>query len=217
LVPFAAVRLAAGLLFAAPAVPLLVVGEAYSEPAPFQCFTSFIDRELAERVRRGRLEEFSRFGWQGTIADPNAPATFVASRLNHALGGAPRHRALREYYRRWLTLRRTHAALGARDKDLTRVALEDAVLTLTRATPDRDVLPARRRARRGARAHPRAAGADRDGLRRAPRHARDGRTAGRRGAWARAPEPRRPGPLRDGPRERAHRGRRARRPRGASG
>src|SRR5439155_489246 len=83
----------------------------------------------AERVRRGRLEEFSRFGWQGTIADPNAPATFVASRLNHALGGAPRHRALREYYRRWLTLRRTHAALGAHDKDLTRVALDDAVLT----------------------------------------------------------------------------------------
>src|SRR5256886_15370857 len=64
----------------------------------------------------------------------SAPATFVASRLNHALGGAPRHRALREYYRRWLTLRRTHAALGARDKDLMRVALDDAVLTLTRAT-----------------------------------------------------------------------------------
>src|SRR2546430_17635793 len=65
----------------------------------------------------------------------SAPATFVAARLNHALGGAPRHRALREYYRRWLTLRRTPAALGARDKDLTRVALADAVLTLTPATP----------------------------------------------------------------------------------
>ena len=138
LVPFAAVKLAAGLLFAAPAVPLLFMGEEYGETAPFHFFTSFIDRELAERVRRGRLEEFSRFGWQGTIADPNAPATFVASRLNHALGGAPRHRALREYYRRWLTLRRTHAALGAHDKDLTRVALDDAVLTLTRATPAGD-------------------------------------------------------------------------------
>src|SRR3989454_36516 len=114
------------------------MGEEYGETAPFHFFTSFIDRELAERVRRGRLEEFSRFGWQGTIADPNAPATFVASRLNHALGGAPRHRALREYYRRWLTLRRTHAALGARDKDLMRVALDDAVLTLTRATPAGD-------------------------------------------------------------------------------
>src|SRR2546426_4954107 len=115
-ISFAAVKLAAGLLFAAPAVPLLFMGEEYGETAPFHFFTSFIDRELAERVRRGRLEEFSRFGWQGTIADPNAPATFVASRLNHALGGAPRHRALREYYRRWLTLRPTHAALGARDK-----------------------------------------------------------------------------------------------------
>src|SRR2546428_3517170 len=114
------------------------MGEEYGETAPFHFFTSFIDRELAERVRRGRLEEFSRFGWQGTIADPNAPATFVAARLNHALGGAPRHRALREYYRRSLTLRPTHAALGARDQDLTRVALDDAVLTLTRATPAGD-------------------------------------------------------------------------------
>jgi maltooligosyltrehalose trehalohydrolase len=138
LVPFAAVRLAAGLLFAAPAVPLLFMGEEYGETAPFHFFTSFLDRELAERVRRGRLEEFSRFGWQGTIADPSAPATFVASRLNHALAGAPRHRALREYYRGWLALRRTHPALGARDKEGTRVALDDAVLTLTRATPAGD-------------------------------------------------------------------------------
>jgi len=138
LVPFGAVKVAAGLLFAAPAVPLLFMGEEYGETAPFHFFTSFLDRELAERVRRGRLEEFSRFGWQGTIADPNAPATFVASRLNHALAGAPRHRALREYYRRWLALRRTHPALGARDKEGTHVALDDAVLTLTRATPAGD-------------------------------------------------------------------------------
>ncbi|PYM43131.1 MAG: malto-oligosyltrehalose trehalohydrolase [Candidatus Rokuibacteriota bacterium] len=138
LVPFGAVKVAAGLLFAAPAVPLLFMGEEYGETAPFHFFTSFLDRELAERVRRGRLEEFSRFGWQGTIADPNAPATFVASRLNHALAGAPRHRALREYYRRWLALRRSHPALGARDKEGTHVALDDAVLTLTRATPAGD-------------------------------------------------------------------------------
>ena len=135
LMPFAAVKLAAGLLFAAPAVPLLFMGEEYGETAPFHFFTSFLDRELAERVRRGRLEELGRFGWRGTIADPSAPGTFVASRINHALAGAPRHRALREYYRRWLTLRRTHPALGARDKELSRVALDDAVLTLTRATP----------------------------------------------------------------------------------
>src|SRR5207249_1541155 len=57
------------------------------------------------------------------------------SQLNHALAAAPRHRALREYYRRWLALRRGHPALGARNKNLTRVALDAAVLTVTRATP----------------------------------------------------------------------------------
>src|SRR2546430_17171388 len=78
------------------------MGGGYGDTAPFLFFTSFLDRELAERGRRGRLQEFGRFGWRGTIPDPGAPATFVASRLNHALASAPRHRALREYYRQWL-------------------------------------------------------------------------------------------------------------------
>src|SRR5207244_3913008 len=127
--------LAAGLMFVTPAVPLLFMGEEYGDTAPFLFFTSFLDRELSERVRRGRLQELSRFGWKGRIPDPGAPATFVASQLNHALAAAPRHRALREYYRRWLALRRGHPALGARNKNLTRVALDAAVLTVTRATP----------------------------------------------------------------------------------
>src|SRR2546430_10390197 len=77
------------------------MGGGYGDTAPFLFFTSFLDRELAERARRGRLQEFDRFGWRGTIPHPGAPATFVASRLNHALASAPRHRALREYYRQW--------------------------------------------------------------------------------------------------------------------
>jgi maltooligosyltrehalose trehalohydrolase len=135
LVPYEALKLAAGLMFVVPAVPLLFMGEEYGETARFLFFTSFLDRELSERVRRGRVQEFSRYGWQGTIPDPGAPATFLASRLNHALATAPRHRALREYYRRWLALRRTHPALGAHDKELTRAALDDGVLTVTRARP----------------------------------------------------------------------------------
>ena len=135
LVSYEALKLAAGLMFVTPAVPLLFMGEEYGDTAPFLFFTSFLDRELSERVRRGRLQELSRFGWKGRIPDPGAPATFVASQLNHALAAAPRHRALREYYRRWLALRRGHPALGARNKNLTHVALDAAVLTVTRATP----------------------------------------------------------------------------------
>ena len=116
LVPFEAVKLAVGLMFVTPAIPLLFMGEEYGETARFQFFCSFLDRNLSEAVRRGRVDELARFGWHAMGSDPNAPNTFVSSRLNHPLAGAPRHRGLREYYRRWLTLRRTHPALGTRHK-----------------------------------------------------------------------------------------------------
>ena len=137
IVSFEAVKLAAALLFVSPAVPLLFMGEEYGETAPFQYFTSFIDRELSQAVRRGRAAEFSRFAWTRPIPDPDAPSTFVASRLNHALAGAPRHRELYQYYRRWLELRRTHPALGAAHKQRARAILDAAgeVLTVTRSAP----------------------------------------------------------------------------------
>ena len=135
--PFEAVKLAAALMFVTPALPLLFMGEEYGETAPFQYFTSFIDRELAEAVRRGRTAEFARFAWARPVPDPDAPSTFVASRLNHALAGAPRHRELYRYYREWLALRRRHPALGAAGKSLTRATLDAAgeVLTVTRSGP----------------------------------------------------------------------------------
>ena len=136
LLPLEAVKLAAALMFASPALPLLFMGEEYGETSPFQFFTSFLDPALVEAVRRGRAAEFARFSWQGELPDPGAPATFLRSRLNHALATAPRHRELREYYRRWLAMRREHPALGARHKERTRVALDGDVLTLARAAPD---------------------------------------------------------------------------------
>jgi maltooligosyltrehalose trehalohydrolase len=134
-VPFEAVKLAAALMFVAPALPLIFMGEEYGETAPFQFFTSFLDRDLADAVRRGRTAEFSRFAWQGSVPDPGEPSTFVRSRLSHALGQAPRHRELRAYYRHWLALRRSHPALGARGKERTRATLDDPVLVVDRAGP----------------------------------------------------------------------------------
>jgi maltooligosyltrehalose trehalohydrolase len=142
ILPFEAVKLAAGLMFAAPAVPQLFMGEEYGETAPFQFFTSFLDRELAAAVRRGRTAEFSRFAWQGAVPDPGDPATFVRSRLNLSLATAPRHRALREYYRAWLALRRAHPALGAANKQLTQAGLEpnNTVLSVTRSAPSGETI-----------------------------------------------------------------------------
>lgn len=78
------------------------------------------------------------------MPDPGDPATFVRSRLSHALASAPRHRELREYYRRWLELRLRHPALGSRHKDRVEAELHDGgsvgtaagpVLTLRRSAP----------------------------------------------------------------------------------
>jgi maltooligosyltrehalose trehalohydrolase len=137
ILPFEALKLAAALMFAAPALPLLFMGEEYGETAPFQFFTSFLDPDLAAAVRRGRTAEFSRFAWQGTVPDPGDPATFVRSRLNHSLAAAPRRRGLREYYRTWLALRRSHAALGAANKQLAQASLApgNTMLSLTRSAP----------------------------------------------------------------------------------
>jgi maltooligosyltrehalose trehalohydrolase len=138
IVSFAAVKMAAALMFAAPALPLLFMGEEYGETAPFQFFTSFLDPALVEAVRQGRAAEFARFGWEGKIPDPSEPATFLRSRLSHALAGAPRHRELREYYRQWLALRRAHPALGAGGKTRAQCEVDatGALLTLTRPAPD---------------------------------------------------------------------------------
>jgi maltooligosyltrehalose trehalohydrolase len=134
IVPFAAAKMAAALLFATPALPLLFMGEEYGETSPFQFFTSYLDPALVEAVRRGRAAEFARFGWEGKIPDPSEPATFLRSRLSHPLAGAPRHRELRDYYRAWLALRRSHPALGARGSGRTQCEVDPAsnVLTLTR-------------------------------------------------------------------------------------
>jgi maltooligosyltrehalose trehalohydrolase len=137
-VSFAAVKMAAALLFAAPALPLLFMGEEYGETAPFQFFTSFLDPTLVEAVRSGRAAEFARFGWEGKIPDPSEPATFLRSRLSHALAGAPRHRELRDYYGQWLRLRRSHPALGAGGKTRAQCEVDPtgSVLTLSRPGPD---------------------------------------------------------------------------------
>jgi maltooligosyltrehalose trehalohydrolase len=136
-VSFPATKLAAALLFAAPALPLLFMGEEYGETSPFQFFTSYLDPALVEAVRRGRAAEFARFGWEGKIPDPSEPATYLRSRLSHPLAGAPRHRELRDYYRQWLNLRRTHPALGAHGKERTQCEVDAGgnVLTLSRLGP----------------------------------------------------------------------------------
>jgi maltooligosyltrehalose trehalohydrolase len=125
LVPFEALKLAAGLVMLSPFLPMLFMGEEYGEMAPFQYFVSHGDPGLIEAVRKGRLEEFSRFGWKGEVPDPQDEETFLRSRLAWHLRDAPPHKYLLALYQELLRLRREDPVLSQRDKkNLEAVAYE---------------------------------------------------------------------------------------------
>jgi len=142
LVPFEALKLAAGAVLLSPYAPLLFMGEEYGETAPFLYFVSHSDPGLIEAVRKGRREEFAKFAWSGEPPDPQDEATFRASRLDPALAETPRGRALRDFYAMLLRLRRERPALRERRRDRTSAAVYEAqrVLMVHRASPQEQVL-----------------------------------------------------------------------------
>jgi maltooligosyltrehalose trehalohydrolase len=104
-------RLAASLLLLAPHLPLMFMGEEYGEDQPFLFFCSFLDADLIERVREGRRREFTGFGWQGEVPDPQAEATWALSRLSWSWPDESSRAGLRRLYRDLLTARRSWPAL----------------------------------------------------------------------------------------------------------
>ncbi|MBX5489623.1 MAG: malto-oligosyltrehalose trehalohydrolase [Chloroflexi bacterium] len=139
LVPFDALKLAAGALLLAPCLPLLFMGEEYGEPHPFPYFTSHTDPALAAAVSHGRREEFAAFAWQGTVPDPQAEATFRSALLQHHLASEGRHRQLREWYQTLLRLRRELPALAALDRTRLSVWTDGRVLVMQRWAEDQTV------------------------------------------------------------------------------
>ena len=96
LAPWPAIKAMQAVLLLAPNVPLLFMGEEWGATQPFCFFTDFHD-ELADAVREGRRREFQKFPQfadetaRAAIPDPNALATFVASRLDWSVPQDPEH------------------------------------------------------------------------------------------------------------------------------
>lgn len=123
LVDFPYLKAAAGLLFTAPYIPMLFMGEEYAEETPFLFFTDYQDPELKKAVVRGRREEFASFGW-GDIPNPEDEATFLASRLTPRDRWRPHQQQLFNFYRDLIALRRNHPALNKPDKSGTAVKVD---------------------------------------------------------------------------------------------
>jgi maltooligosyltrehalose trehalohydrolase len=123
IVGFEKLKLAAGMVLLSPFVPLLFMGEEYGETAPFQYFVSHADQSLIAAVRKGRTDEFARFGWQGEIPDPQSVETFERSRLNWSLLDTGKHQILREFYAALLGLRRSIPSLSNLSKEHTKASV----------------------------------------------------------------------------------------------
>jgi maltooligosyltrehalose trehalohydrolase len=116
IVPFEALKLAAGIVLLSPYLPLIFMGEEYGETAPYPYFVSHSDPGLIEAVRRGRRDEFASFGWEGAPPDPQSEETFQSAKLNPGLHHLPGpHRYLWEFYRRLIALRRSSGVLSTPD------------------------------------------------------------------------------------------------------
>jgi len=140
LVPFPALKLAAGLVLCAPNLPLLFMGEEYGETASFLYFTSHSNPGLIQAVREGRRREFAAFAWSQEVPDPQDPKTFRRSVLDHHLREREPHRSLLRFYHDVIALRKRSPALQNCSKEHLEVTMlpEQQVLLIRRWQPQED-------------------------------------------------------------------------------
>lgn len=111
LAPRRVVEALTAILILGPHIPMLFMGEEWGEVNSFGFFTDF-HGELAEAVRTGRRDEFRRFARfadeanREQIPDPNAPSTFLASRIDWSRREQPAGRERQALIARLLTIRR---------------------------------------------------------------------------------------------------------------
>lgn len=138
LVDFESLKLAAAAVILSPSIPFLFMGEEYDEPAPFNYFTSHLDPGLGRAVREGRIREFARFHWTHQPPDPQATATFAASRLHRELANEGGHKQLWQYYQELLRLRREHGAIRQADRRQGEVTVVEQEKLLIARRRERD-------------------------------------------------------------------------------
>ena len=105
-VPSDLVKVGAGLVLTAPYTPMLFMGEEWGATTPWAYFTDHVAEWLADAVRTGRRAEFGAHGWApDDVPDPQAEATFLASKLDWAQPAAQPHRGLLAWHQRLIALR----------------------------------------------------------------------------------------------------------------
>jgi maltooligosyltrehalose trehalohydrolase len=130
LVSFDMQKLMAAAVMVSPYLPMLFMGEEYSETNPFQYFVSHTDPELAEAVRKGRKAEFAAFHAQGEAPDPVAEETFSRSKLQWKLLHKEPHKTMFRYYQALIQLRKHNPVLKQLDRQRLTVQANEKQNTL---------------------------------------------------------------------------------------
>ncbi|RAJ92528.1 maltooligosyltrehalose trehalohydrolase [Larkinella arboricola] len=130
LVSFEMQKLMAGAVLVSPYLPLLFMGEEWSEPNPFLYFISHTEEELVEAVRQGRKSEFADFHGQGEVPDPFADETFQRSKLQWELLRQDPHQTMFRYYQALIALRKQQPALRQLSRQHLEVTVQEDQQTL---------------------------------------------------------------------------------------
>ena len=126
LISFGMQKVMAAAVIVSPYLPMLFMGEEWSEPAPFLYFVSHSDPELAEAVRKGRAAEFASFHREGEAPDPVAEETFQRSKLQWHLTANGHHNTMLRYYKKLLSLRKSEPALRNLNREQMTVVLHES-------------------------------------------------------------------------------------------
>ena len=120
-------RIAAAIVLTSPFIPMLFQGEEWGASTPFLYFAGHPEPELARAVSAGRRREFAAFGWNpDEIPDPQAPETFVRSKLDWSEIEREPHRSILQWHRDLIGLRGRFPELSDGRLDLVNVAFDES-------------------------------------------------------------------------------------------
>lgn len=140
LVSFEGLKLAAGVLFTSPFIPMLFMGEEFAEENPFHYFISHGDPDLVRAVQQGRKREFEYFNSQnkGDFSDPQERETFNDSKLNWNFKEEAAKNTIFKYYKYLIRLKKEGALNAFRNNEMeTEVDEERKTLQVLSKSDDR--------------------------------------------------------------------------------
>jgi maltooligosyltrehalose trehalohydrolase len=123
-------KLMAGAVLFAPFLPMLFMGEEWSEPNPFLYFVSHTDPDLAEAVRKGRKQEFAAFHAEGEAPDPIDEQTFEQSKLQWQILNQEPHSTMLRFYKELIRLRKLLPALRNLNRNQVKAECNEGDQTL---------------------------------------------------------------------------------------